>query len=336
MTAFSALIGQKQAVELLTSAVTRQRIAPAYLFNGPEGVGRHLAAIEFTTLILAEEQNVNLVRHKVQSQNHPDLLTVEPTYLQQGKLLTEAQAQAEGLKRKAPPQIRVEQIREIARFLSRPPLEASRAVVIIEAAHTMAEAAANALLKTLEEPGKATIILIAPSADSLLPTLVSRCQRIPFYRLSMPDLKQVLAQTDQSEIIEQETLCAIAQGSPGEAMIAKEHLTEIPNFILQQLETLINHQEQSSLINTEIALNLGKEISQNLDFPTQIWLINYLQQRFWKQGLKTQVPLKRLSGLEQLETSRKMLLSYVQPRLVWEVTLLQIGEVTSPKSLDHN
>ncbi len=73
----------------------------------------------------------------------------------------------------------IEQIREITNFLSRPPLESSRSVVVIEQADTMTESAANALLKTLEEPGKATLILIAPSPSSLLPTLVSRCQHIP-------------------------------------------------------------------------------------------------------------------------------------------------------------
>ena len=121
MTPFATLIGQQQAVELLTRAVSIEHIAPAYLFSGPEGVGRFLAAIEFSILLLAGEQNASSVRHKVQKGNHPDFLLVEPTYLHQGKLLTEAQAEAEGLKRKAPPQIRVEQVRDIAQFLSRPP-----------------------------------------------------------------------------------------------------------------------------------------------------------------------------------------------------------------------
>ncbi|MDR9404054.1 MAG: DNA polymerase III subunit delta', partial [Halothece sp. Uz-M2-17] len=244
---FSHLIGQEQAVELLTSAIHRQRIAPAYLFSGPAGVGRHLAALEFSTLILAGKQDESLVRRKVNQHNHPDLLEVEPTYLQQGKLLTEAQAEAEGLKRKAPPQIRVEQIREIAQFLSRPPLEADRAVVIIDSAQTMAESAANALLKTLEEPGKATLILIAPSADSLLPTLVSRCQRIPFSRLATDELKQVLVQTNHHEIVEQDTVLAIAQGSPGEAITATDHLKNIPSTLFDQLTKLIHPQQHSTL-----------------------------------------------------------------------------------------
>jgi len=321
---FSHLIGQEQAVELLTRAISCQRIAPAYLFSGPEGVGRYLAALEFSTLILTGKQAESLVRRKVNQQNHPDLLSVEPTYLQQGKLLTEAQAEAEGLKRKTAPQIRVEQIREITQFLSRPPLEASRAVVIINEAQTMAEAAANALLKTLEEPGQATIILIAPSADALLPTLVSRCQRIPFSRLATAELKQVLVQTNYHDIVEQETILAIAQGSPGEAMIATEHLNNLPATLLEQLKTLLNHQENASLAQIQLALTLAKEIAQTLDFKTQIWLVQYLQQWYWNNALQGTSPLTIRSRLEQLESTRKLLLNYVQPRLVWEVMFLNI------------
>lgn len=328
MTAFSKLIGQQQAVELLTKAVSRNRIAPAYLFSGPVGVGRYLAAIEFSILLLAGEHNSRLVRHKVETRNHPDLLQVEPTYLYQGKRFTQAQAQAEGLKRKAQPLIRVEQIRDITAFLSRPPLEASRAVVIIQAAHTMAEAAANALLKTLEEPGRATIILIAPSPDSLLPTLVSRCQRIPFSRLAEAELKQVLAQTDHSEIIEQETILAIAQGSPGEAIATAEYLNNIPSHLLQKLDSLIR-ENNSSLDTIEFAFNLAKEISNTLEFSGQIWLVNYLQQCYWKQYLSNGFPLSIKANLKQLETTRQMLLNYVQPRLVWEVTFLQLLKSTT-------
>ena len=325
---FSQLIGQDQAVELLTSAVKTQHIAPAYLFSGPPGVGRYLGAIAFSILLLQGERNPSLVRQKVEAQNHPDLLTVEPTYLHQGKRYTEAEAEEAGLKRKASPQIRVEQIREVTQFLSRPPLEAPRAVVIIQAAHTMAETAANALLKTLEEPGRATIILIAPSPESLLSTLVSRCQRIPFSRLATAELKQVLAQTEHREMIEQDTLCAIAQGSPGEAIIANQHLQSISSELLEQVKKLINFEEQSFLDNVSLSMDLAKKIAHELDFSTQLWLIDYLQQLYWEQALSHQVATEIKIKLEKLERARKLLNHYVQPRLVWEVTLLEITNTT--------
>jgi DNA polymerase-3 subunit delta' len=145
-------------------------------------------------------------------------------------------AQEQGLKRKSPPQIRLQQIREITQFLSRPPLEAPRAVVVIEAANTMAEAAANGLLKTLEEPGQATIILLAPGSHALLPTLVSRCQTVPFSRLSTTDMTAVLQQVEQSEVLQHPQIVAMAQGSPGQAIHAYRQLQEIPPDLLQALQ----------------------------------------------------------------------------------------------------
>ncbi len=321
---FSQIIGQAQAIELLKSAIASQKIAPAYLFSGPEGVGRYLTALEFTTLLLRREENFSVVRQKVQHGNHPDLLIIEPTYLHQGKLLPEAEAEAEGLKRKSLPQIRVEQVREVTRFLSRPPLEADRAVIIINSAHTMAESAANALLKTLEEPGSATLILIALSADSLLPTLVSRCHRIPFSRLGSAELKQVLTNIGKSEIIEKEAVFAMAQGSPGAAIKATENLESIPSPLLKQLENLIHSSEKSFLTNLEQGFSLAEEITKTLDFQTQVWLIDYLQQEYWESCLNGEFSSKIEQGLQQLETSRQLLLNYVQPRLVWEVTLWEI------------
>ena len=306
------LIGQEQAVKLLQRAVALKRIAPAYLFVGATGIGKSLAAKSFTKLILCAElpENKHLsIQKRLQTENHPDFLWVVPTYLHQGELVTEAKAAEIGLKRKSPPQIRIEQIRAIAQFVSRPPLEASRLVVVIEEAHTMAESAANALLKTLEEPGKATIILIAPDANSLLPTLVSRCQQIKFKSLAQTDLIKVLQKNDYGEIIEDPHIMAIAQGSPGKAIAAFNQLKTIPEDLHQQLLQIPQ--------NTLAALQLAKAITQELDTQTQLWLIDYLQYHHWQLGRKTKI-------MEQLSKTRQYLLSYVQPRLVWECTLLNI------------
>ncbi len=223
---FDRLKGQETAVALLHRAVAQERIAPAYLFSGPDGVGRRLAAEKFVEVLFSNAQTTTsgdevVLRRRIQQRNHPDLLWVEPTYLQQGKLITVSAAQEKGISRKSAPQIRLEQVRQIAQYLSRPPLEAPRAVVVMEAAQTMAEGAANGLLKTLEEPEQATIILLAPGPQSLLPTLVSRCQVIPFARLGPDDMTEVLSQTEQSDVLKHPQILAMAQGSPGQGRAGK-------------------------------------------------------------------------------------------------------------------
>ncbi|ESA34232.1 dna polymerase iii subunit delta [Leptolyngbya sp. Heron Island J] len=306
---FNHIVGQSQAVELLVQAIIRQRIAPGYLFIGPAGIGRSLVATAFTTILLhSPDGSSDNLKRRIQARNHPDLLWVEPTYLHQGKLLTVSEAQTAGLKRRGLPQVRLEQIRDIARFLSRPPLEAERSVVVIESAELIAEAAANGLLKTLEEPGQATLVLIAPDQQTLLPTLISRCQTIPFRRLGPSDMAQVLTTTDHIEILDYPEVLSLAQGSPGAAIASWQQLQTIPPDLLQQVSQPIR--------NIRTALELARQIVQTLEPESQLWLLDYLQQNRWQQG--------HAHGMEKLELARKQLLRYVQPRLVWEVTLMNL------------
>ncbi|BAY49157.1 DNA polymerase III, delta prime subunit [Scytonema sp. HK-05] len=301
--AFAPLVGQHAAVELLRQAVLKNRVAPGYLFAGPEGVGRSLAAQCFVELLFGSHQN------RVRQGNHPDLLWVQPTYLYQGQRLTATEAAEKGVKRKAPPTIRLEQIREITEFLSRPPLQAPRHMIVLEQAETMAEAAANALLKTLEEPGQATLILIAPSVESVLPTLVSRCQRIPFYRLDAAAMAQVLKQTGHEEILQHSAVLSVAAGSPGDAIASYQQLQAIPPELLKTVTKVPSSYRD--------ALELAKQIDKDLDTEAQLWLVDYLQQFYWQQK-------RQPSIIKQLEQARKSLLCYAQPRLVWECTLLSL------------
>jgi DNA polymerase-3 subunit delta' len=318
--AFSGLVGQFQAVTLLQRAIALGRIAPGYLFVGPAGTGKALAARSFAALLLSfttadsDHQDDGAIRdreilaRRIGDHNHPDLLWVEPTYLHQGQLFTASQAAETGLKRKSLPSIRLSQIREVARFLSRPALESPRAVVVIDQAELMAEAAANALLKTLEEPGAATVILLAQQA--LLPTLVSRCQTIPFRRLNPEQMVQVLTQSGHAEILQAPEVMAISQGSPGRAIESWQILRSLPPDLLDQL---------AAPTSLRAALENARDIAQTLDTEAQLWLIDYLQQRYWQQGLSD------ATQLAALEKVRSYLLSYVQPRLVWEVTLARLA-----------
>ncbi|WP_341526778.1 DNA polymerase III subunit delta' [Nostoc sp. UHCC 0302] len=309
---FLQLIGQKQAIELLTQAVRQNRVAPAYLFVGPDGVGRSLAARCFIELLFSSfvaPQLISSIQNRLRQGNHPDLLWVQPTYQHQGQILTATEAAEKGLKRKAPPVIRLEQIRKITEFLSRPPLEAPRNLVVLEEAQTMAESAANALLKTLEEPGQATLILIAPSPESVLPTLVSRCQRIPFYRLDTQSLTQVLTQIGNQELLQHQAVLSIAAGSPGNAIASYKQLQEIPPELLQDLAKVPSSHRK--------ALELAKKIDRDLDTEAQLWLVDYLQQSYWQECHEASI-------IKQLEQVRKFLLCYAQPRLVWECLLLSL------------
>ena len=100
---------------------------------------------------------------------------------------------------------------------------------------------------------------------------------------------------------------AIAQGSPGRAIDSWQQLQNLPPELLTQIET-----PPTTLRD---ALEAARDISQSLDTEAQLWLLDYLQHRYWQQGLSQE------TELAALEKARTYLLSYVQPRLVWEVTL---------------
>ena len=231
---FADLIGQSLAVNLLEAALRTQRLAPAYLFAGPDGVGRRIAALRFLEGVLSGGAGSDRQRRRLEAGNHPDLLWVEPTFQHQGRLLTRAEAEEAGVSRRTPPQLRLEQIRAVSRFLGRQPVEAQRGMVVIEAAEAMPEAAANALLKTLEEPPPQVVFILATTdPQRVLPTILSRCQRFDFRRIPLQALEQHLGWIAEQEAINitpeaVHLVAQLAQGGLRDAESLLDQLSLLP------------------------------------------------------------------------------------------------------------
>ena len=305
---FDGLVGQPLAVDLLEAALQQKRLAPAYLFAGPEGVGRRLAALRFLEGVLSEGVGCERARRRLEDRNHPDLVWIEPTFQHQGRLLTRDEAVEAGVNRRTPPQLRLEQIRGVRRALGRQPVESPRGMVVIESTEAMAEAAANALLKTLEEPGHGLLILLTAAPERLLSTIRSRCQLIRFVRLDLPSVAEVLRRLNAVEQDPPELL-AMAAGSPGAVLEHRNRWAALPTELIPRLRHLPNEPMQ--------ALALARDVCEALDGEQQLWLINWWQQALWTSS-------GDVESLKRLETLRRHLLSFVQPRLAWEVALLDL------------
>jgi DNA polymerase-3 subunit delta' len=318
---FADVVGQERACALLQASLDRRRIAPAYLFAGAEGVGRRLAALRFLEGVLAGAQGSPGLRRRLAEGNHPDLLWVEPTYLHRGALVPLSRAAEEGVNRRSPPQLRLEQIRDVSRFLARRPVEAPGCVVVLEQAEAMAEAAANALLKTLEEPGSGLLLLLTAAPEQLLSTIRSRCQLIPFRRLSPGEVARVLErlpaaaggegqrpsdQPDPPELLE------LAAGSPGALLHHRRQWQALPPELAGRL------QELPEAADPLAALALARDLSEALDGEQQLWLLSWWQLWLWRRQAGP-------AALQRLERLRRQLRAYVQPRLAWEVALLELG-----------
>ena len=155
MDVFETFPEQAEAKRLLRAALA-EGAAHAYLFHGPPGVGKRAAAVAFAAQLIGEPD-------RVQRGTHPDVYVLEPVG----------------------DQIRIDDIRALRHDLHMRPFEADRRVYLVYAAETMNEDAADALLKDLEEPPSyAVIVLVADDLGPLPETLRSRCQLVPFTRLS--------------------------------------------------------------------------------------------------------------------------------------------------------
>jgi len=154
---------QTEAKALLEAALA-EGAAHAYLFHGPPGVGKRGLAVAFAAELLGEHE-------RVARGSHPDMYVLEPLG----------------------DQIRIDAIRELRRDLHMRPFEADRRVYLIFGAHSMNEEAADALLKDLEEPPPyAVIVLVADDVGPLPETIRSRCQPVPFRRLSERAVRAVV------------------------------------------------------------------------------------------------------------------------------------------------
>ncbi len=294
---FSSLVGQPIASYLLGGAIETHRVAPAYLFVGVDGIGKTLAAKIFSAQLLGTSS----------IRNHPDLIWVEPTFLHHSELVNESELADAGIGRKYPPQIRIEQIRELTQFFCCSPLVAQSKVAIITGADRMATAAANALLKTLEEPKIGTIILISSQPQKLLPTIASRCQLIPFYRLNSTEMMAVLEKLERHEIVSDPTVISLAVGSPGMAIAHYNQLQSIPHDLLTKLSQF------PTLALT--AMQLAKAIDEQLDYHQQQELLNYLQLSWWHR-------YHDVALVEKIESAKSALNKMAASRLVWEILLL--------------
>lgn len=166
---FSYIWGQERVRDFFREAANKCALSQSYLFYGPAGSGKTQAAHVVAAAALCESEqnpigcNECETCKRVMRRHHPDVHFYEP-----------AGAHA----------YLVEQIREIIADVQLAPIQARGSVYIINRADLLSSASANAFLKTLEEPpAHATIILIARTKDSVLPTLVSRCVSVPFATL---------------------------------------------------------------------------------------------------------------------------------------------------------
>lgn len=219
------IIGHQRILEFLKKSVQNKRMAHAYLFTGSAHLGKKTVALEFIRMLNGQE---------IDQAVHPDILIVEPEIIEKN-----------GVKKEL--EIGIDQARKIQHQMSLFPYQAPYKIALIDQAEKMTVDASNCLLKTLEEPtGRAVLILITAEPQSLLPTIVSRCQLIKFLPVTKDEIeKSILSSgtvpTTESPGQSLKMIIRLANGRPGLAIQYLENpaLLQAQDKIINQLEKLI-------------------------------------------------------------------------------------------------
>jgi len=209
------VVGQEPAVRLFKRALASGKLAQTYLLVGPEGTGKKTCAFLLVNYLFCSESSPCYECTNCQKLSrgvHPDLMVLDP----QGE------------------NIKISQVREAENFMRFRPLEAPAKVILILSAERLTPEAANALLKSLEEPPPYVhFILTAVSTDTLLPTIVSRSQVVRFRALPPELVTKMLIERFGREPEEAQMLALLSEGSLGRALsLAEKGLLEELNRVV--------------------------------------------------------------------------------------------------------
>jgi DNA polymerase-3 subunit delta' len=317
---FSQVIGHDRVIAILRRSLAADRISHAYLFHGVDGCGMKETALAMVEAVFCGTGggcgDCPSCR-KVAGERHPDLHVVRPD----GAF------------------IKIDQIRELQKDLSYRPFEARKKACIIEEAERMNPAAANAFLKTLEEPpGDALLLLLTTHLEGILPTIISRCQQLRFPPLPSETLSAHLRESGAEEE-EARIAAALAGGSLEKAREA------LAGDRLQSRRLLL--ERICSLSSKDIIplFSAAEELAR--DKESAIEMVELLQ-LFWRDVLlvgtgsrgvtnsdllpllhraaERSTPEQTVEKLDRISRVRQALARNANPRLAAEVLFMELAD----------
>lgn len=322
---FSDIEGHERPIGILKRALQHNTLAHAYLFSGQDGIGKKLTALALAAALSCSSREneggcgICPACRKVAAGSHPDVHHLS----------------ADG------DEIKIDQVRQVQADFSLKSFEGSTKILIVDGAENMNPSAANAFLKTLEEPsGDALIILITPMPHSLLPTIRSRCQEIRFIPLPRQILSRVLRTKRGLSEDDAWFLAALCQGSLGRGLAMDVEQEKSTRAAFLQLFPEISRMSAGELLGQ--AEDFGKDrerFEQLLDMSEEflrdalvygitgdkrllVYPAGSEQCRQW--GSTTPLP-RTLANIELVCTSRTLLNRRTSAQLVAENLFLGIA-----------
>lgn len=344
-----SVFGQKKPVRLLTTLLLNETIPHAFLFFGPEGVGKKAAATAFAMacncMARGERTRDTKIRfdpysipdqiaekrpcgdckscRKIESGSHPDIILIQPS----GSF------------------IRIDQIRHLCSTLAMKPYEARLRVVIISDAQTMNASSGNALLKVLEEPpDKTIIILTATRVSDLLPTIVSRCRHIRFNPIPRRRIETVLIENGGTDGDDAEKIAIMANGSVSKALSIANPKNKINwinrrTWLIYEVQSLPTRPIPSRLAFAAI-LSKNKDALADSLKVIEFWfrdlvVYKYNSERIINTDLRKKIQqasqqmsvVSLLTKIKNIHSARKNIQANTNLRLTLEVLIMQLSKV---------
>lgn len=258
---FNDLIGHERPKAILKASILHDRVAHAYLFHGEDGIGKRLAAMRFAQAVNCDTDygpggpdacGTCQSCCQIEAHTHPDFRLIEPD------------------QELANPQIKIEQVRELEQQIVYRPLIGRRKICLIDDADRLTQGAANALLKTLEEPTAHSLFLLITSRPSALPATVrSRCQAIRFVPPARTQVEAALITRLEMPPDDARFLAMATQARIGQALKA-----DVPTLRAQQdefcrLTAPASLQSIATLLTTAEALHKSDRAPEALEWIAQ-------------------------------------------------------------------
>ncbi len=236
---YQQIIGHQTTKEQLKNIVNTRKISHAYIFDGPEGIGKKMMAHAFASSIVCDSfqtEPCGKCKHCQLSfgNSHPDIISMDLTVDKNGEIRES---------------ISVEAVRDLKKDVYIKPFFADRKIYIIEDAQKMTAEAQNALLKVFEEPPQfATFILLTNGLSKILPTILSRGVIIKFQPLAKEELKYFAAQRDL-QVPNMDLLVSLSGGRAARflELAEQEYLIEVRNEALKAFAALVNGSQRNAI-----------------------------------------------------------------------------------------
>lgn len=328
MGSFKDVVGHKDILKYISSAVENNRVSHAYILNGERGSGKKMLANLFAMTLLCETGDNEPCGKchsckQAESGNHPDIIRVT---------------------HEKPNSISVDDIRtQVNNTVDIKPYQGLYKVYIIPQADMMTPQAQNAILKTIEEPPSyAVFLLLTENAETLLPTINSRCVMLKLRNIKDTLIKKYLMENLEIPDYKADMCTAFAQGNMGRAIMLanSDHFNEIREEAVQLLKH-ISEMELNEIVAAVKNISVYKlEITDYLDI-IMIWYRDVLLYKATKeidkvvfkdqlQSIKEQARKSSYEGieliLESLEKAKARLKANVNFDLVMELLFLTIKE----------